>query len=111
MPLPSGFVAAADGERVPLPSLGIEARILAPGTATGGRLAMLEETTAPGRGPPLHVHHRQTEVLRFLEGEYELVVGERRYRATRRCRRHRAARRAAHLPQCRRHARRGSCSF
>ena len=75
-------MAAADGERVPLLSLGIEARILAPGTATGGRLAMLEETTAPGRGPPLHVHHRQTEVLRFLEGEYELVVGERRYRAT-----------------------------
>ena len=82
MQFPSRFVAAADGERVPLPALGIEARILAPGAATGGQLAMLEETTAPGKGPPLHVHHRQTEIFRFLEGEYELVVGELKYLAT-----------------------------
>ena len=82
MQFPSRFVAAADGERVPLPALGIEARILAPGAATGGQLAMLEETTAPGKGPPLHVHHRQTEIFRFLEGEYELAVGELRYLAT-----------------------------
>ena len=82
MQFPSRFVAAADGERVPLPALGIEARILASGAATGGQLAMLEETTAPGKGPPLHVHHRQTEIFRFLEGEYELVVGELKYLAT-----------------------------
>ena len=82
MQFQSRFVAAADGERVPLPALGIEARILAPGAATGGQLAMLEETTAPGKGPPLHVHHRQTEIFRFLEGEYELAVGELRYLAT-----------------------------
>ena len=81
-PFPASFVAAADGERVLLPGLGIEARILVPGRATDGQLAVLEETTAPGKGPPLHVHHRQTEIFRFLEGEYELVVGERRFRAT-----------------------------
>lgn len=40
---------------------------------------MLEETTQPGKGPPLHIHHRQTELFRFLEGEYELLVGGRRY--------------------------------
>jgi mannose-6-phosphate isomerase-like protein (cupin superfamily) len=79
---PPKFVAAADGARIPLPSLGIEAHILAGGTATGGQLAMFEETTAPGKGPPLHVHQRQTEIFRFLEGEYELAVGERRFRAT-----------------------------
>ena len=79
---PSLFVAASDGPRVPLPSLGIEAHVLAAGSATGGQLAVLEETTAPGKGPPLHVHHRQTEVFRFLDGEYELVVAGRRYRAT-----------------------------
>ena len=82
MQFASRFVAAADGERVPLPALGIEARILAPDVSTGGQLAMLEETTAPGKGPPLHVHHRQTEIFRFLEGEYELAVGELRYLAT-----------------------------
>ncbi len=82
MQFPSRFVAAADGERILLPTLGIETRVVAPGTASGGQLAMFEETTAPGRGPPLHVHHRQTEIFRFLDGEYELAVGERRFRAT-----------------------------
>jgi mannose-6-phosphate isomerase-like protein (cupin superfamily) len=79
---PSRFVAAADGERVLLQGLGIEIRIVAPGAGTGGQLAMFEETTAPGMGPPLHVHHRQTEIFRFLEGDYEMAVGGRRYRAT-----------------------------
>ena len=74
--------------------MGIEARILASGAATGGQLAMLEETTAPGKGPPLHVHHRQTEIFRFLEGEYELAVGA-AVSGYRRCRGHRAAWRAA----------------
>jgi mannose-6-phosphate isomerase-like protein (cupin superfamily) len=82
MEFPSRFVAAADGERILLPALGIEIRVLADSAATGGQLAMFEETTAPGKGPALHVHHRQTEIFRFLEGEYELAVGERRYRAT-----------------------------
>ena len=82
MAFPSRFVAAADGERIHLQSLGIEARILVPGAASGGQLAMLEETTAPGMGPPLHVHHQQTEIFRFLDGEYEVVVGDRRFRAT-----------------------------
>lgn len=73
------FLAPSDGLRIPLSDLGIEQRVLASAAATTGQLAMLEETTQPGKGPPLHVHHRQTELFRFLEGEYELVVGGRRY--------------------------------
>ena len=73
------FLAPPDGLRIPLPAIGIEQRVLASASATGGQLAMIEETTQPGKGPPLHVHHRQTELFRFLEGEYELVVGGRRY--------------------------------
>ncbi|MGD9508191.1 MAG: cupin domain-containing protein [Geminicoccaceae bacterium] len=73
------FLAPSDGLRILLADLGIEQRVLAPAAATDGQLAMLEETTQPGKGPPLHVHHRQTELFRFVEGEYELVVGGRRY--------------------------------
>ena len=81
--MPEGlFLAPPDGLRIPLPGIGIEQRVLVPAGATGGQLAMLEETTQPGMGPPLHIHHRQTELFRFLEGEYELVVGGRRYVAT-----------------------------
>lgn len=76
------FLAPPDGTRVLLPAIGIEQRILVGASTAGGQLAMLEETTQPGKGPPLHIHHRQTEIFRFLEGEYELVVGERRYVAT-----------------------------
>lgn len=76
------FLAPSDGLRIPLPAIGIEQRVLVPAAATSGQLAMLEETTQPGKGPPLHIHHRQTELFRFLEGEYELVVGGRRYVAT-----------------------------
>lgn len=76
------FATAGEGERILLPALGIEMRVLVPAAATAGQLAMLEETTAPGMGPPLHVHRRQTEIFRFLEGEYEVAVGARRFRAT-----------------------------
>jgi len=76
------FVPAAEGPRIELPALGITMRVLVPAAATGGQLAMIEETTGPGTGPPLHVHHQQTETFHFLDGTYELAVGERRFRAT-----------------------------
>jgi mannose-6-phosphate isomerase-like protein (cupin superfamily) len=57
-------------------------RVLVPAAGAGGQLAMVGETTGPGRGPPLHVHHRQTETFLFLEGEYEIAVGGRRFPAT-----------------------------
>lgn len=73
--------AAGRGEEIALPALGITMRVLVPAAATGGRLVMIEETTAPGQGPPLHVHRRQTEVFHFLKGEYELMVDGRRHAA------------------------------
>jgi mannose-6-phosphate isomerase-like protein (cupin superfamily) len=75
------FTGAGEGARVELPALGIVMRVLVPAAGAGGQLAMIEETTGPGRGPPLHVHHRQTETFLFLEGEYEILVGDRRFRA------------------------------
>jgi mannose-6-phosphate isomerase-like protein (cupin superfamily) len=75
------FVPDGGGERIRLAALGIEQRVLVP-AAAGAGLVIIEETTAPGKGPPLHIHHGQSECFRFLKGEYELLVEDRLYRAT-----------------------------
>jgi mannose-6-phosphate isomerase-like protein (cupin superfamily) len=77
-PLSAG---AGDGERIAVDGLGIAMRVLVPEGATGGEFCLVEERTAPGGGPPLHVHPRQTELFVVLEGEYEFAIGERRFRA------------------------------
>ena len=37
---------------------------------TGGRLGVFEAETPPGEGPPFHVHEREDEFFRVLEGTY-----------------------------------------
>jgi mannose-6-phosphate isomerase-like protein (cupin superfamily) len=39
---------------------------------TGGRLAIVEVTEAPGAEAPLHVHHREDEAFLVLEGELRI---------------------------------------
>ncbi|MFO1039074.1 MAG: cupin domain-containing protein [Geminicoccaceae bacterium] len=75
------LVPPGGGDRIALPTLGIEMTVLIPATATDGQLCLIEEATAPGMGPPLHIHRTQTEIFQFLDGEYELAVGDRRFRA------------------------------
>ena len=75
------FVRAGEGERVAFPALGINMQVLVPLAAAGGDFCVLHEETAPGGGPPLHVHDRQTELFLILEGDYELAVGDQRFRA------------------------------
>jgi mannose-6-phosphate isomerase-like protein (cupin superfamily) len=65
---------AGTGEAIDLPVLGIAMRVLVPAAATAGAFCVIEETTAPGKGPPLHVHREQSECFRFLEGRYLLEV-------------------------------------
>jgi len=35
----------------------------------------LLEATAPGDGPPLHVHHNGDEISRVLKGRFRLRIG------------------------------------
>ena len=42
----------------------------------------MEETTPPQGGPPPHIHHLEDELIYVLEGEVELLVGERTIRET-----------------------------
>ena len=68
------FIPAAAGEKVTLP--GIEITIKVTAASTGNAFAVFEEVTSPGAGPALHVHRHQFEIFRFLEGTYEVKVGE-----------------------------------
>jgi quercetin dioxygenase-like cupin family protein len=51
------------------------------GADTGGTYAIVQVTTPPGGGPPLHRHSREDETHLVLEGEYDIWVGEHTVRA------------------------------
>jgi mannose-6-phosphate isomerase-like protein (cupin superfamily) len=53
-------------------------RVLADGSATGGRLLIFEEITEPGHGPPLHRHGVDDEYFFVTEGEFTFVIEGRR---------------------------------
>jgi quercetin dioxygenase-like cupin family protein len=55
--------------------LGSLAVIKATSADTGGQLAIVEMTEAPGREAPLHVHHREDEGFWILEGDVTFEVG------------------------------------
>lgn len=69
---------SGEAPRVTVDGIGIDMRLLLPGGEAGAPLCAIEEHTAPGGGPPLHVHHRQSELFFFLEGSYRLAVGDQR---------------------------------
>jgi len=48
---------------------------------TGGAFALVEIAGLPGRGPPPHIHHGVDETYCLLEGELEVLDGERTFTA------------------------------
>src|ERR687893_2871696 len=48
----------------------------ATGESTGGQLVLLENLTAPGGGPPPHVHTREDEFFYVLDGTFEIRIGD-----------------------------------
>ena len=67
-------VPAGGGERIWI--VGDTMTLLATGDSTGGSLVLLENLTAPGGGPPPHVHTREDEFWYVLEGSFEIRVGD-----------------------------------
>ena len=53
----------------------------ATGEDTGGQFALVEVLGLPGAGPPPHIHHSVDEVYCLLEGELEVLDGERTFMA------------------------------
>ena len=64
----------ADGERIWI--VGDTMTLKATGERTGGSLVLLENLTAPGGGPPPHVHAREDEFFYVLDGTFEIRIGD-----------------------------------
>ncbi len=52
------------------------------GEENGGGLMLLEGVIAPQQGPPPHIHHREDEFYYVLEGELEILDGDRTFIAS-----------------------------
>jgi mannose-6-phosphate isomerase-like protein (cupin superfamily) len=77
--IPKGYALAAgegegDGERIWI--VGDTMTFKATAASTGGSLMLLENLTAPGGGPPLHVHTREDEFWYVLDGTFEIRMGD-----------------------------------
>jgi quercetin dioxygenase-like cupin family protein len=70
-------IASEGGKKVNV--LGIPMVIRIAGAATGGTISVVESHDVTG-GPPLHIHHREDETFQVLEGEYEVTVGDAKFR-------------------------------
>ena len=67
-------IAAGEGERIWI--VGDTMTLKATGESTGGSLVLLENLTAPGGGPPPHIHTREDEFFYVLDGTFEVRIGD-----------------------------------
>jgi quercetin dioxygenase-like cupin family protein len=67
-------IAAGEGERIWI--VGDTMTLKATAESTGGRLVLLENLTAPGGGPPPHVHTGEDEFWYVLDGTFEIRIGD-----------------------------------
>ena len=67
-------MAGGEGERLWI--VGDTMTLKATGERTGGRLVVLENLTAPGGGPPPHVHTREDEFFFVLDGTFEIRIAD-----------------------------------
>lgn len=62
-------------------ALGNEIRLKLSSSETGGALYVFEILTPPGVFVPPHVHRHEDELLHVIEGEYEIFLDGRTYKA------------------------------
>jgi mannose-6-phosphate isomerase-like protein (cupin superfamily) len=67
-------LAAGDGERTWI--VADTMTFKATGESTGGSLVLLENLTAPGGGPPPHIHSREDEFFYVVDGSFEIRIGD-----------------------------------
>jgi quercetin dioxygenase-like cupin family protein len=71
----SGYsMASREGERIWI--VGDTMTLKATAESTGGGLMFLENLTAPGGGPPPHVHTGEDEFFYVLDGSFEIRIGD-----------------------------------
>jgi len=49
------------------------------GRDASGVLSVVKSHDVPGGGPPPHIHHGADETFQLLEGEYEWMVGDKKF--------------------------------
>jgi quercetin dioxygenase-like cupin family protein len=67
-------VPGGDGERIWI--VGDTMTLKATEQTTGGSLVLLENLTAPGGGPPPHIHTREDEFWYVIDGTFEIRIGD-----------------------------------
>jgi quercetin dioxygenase-like cupin family protein len=67
-------LAAGEGDRIWI--VGDTMTFKATGESTGGSLLLIENLTAPGGGPPPHIHTREDEFFYVLDGTFEIRIGD-----------------------------------
>lgn len=67
-------IPSGEGERIWI--VGDTMTLKATGESTGASLLLLENLTAPGGGPPPHIHTREDEFFYVLDGTFEIRVGD-----------------------------------
>jgi quercetin dioxygenase-like cupin family protein len=71
-------IAPGEGERIWI--VADTMTLKATGERTDGSLVLLENLTAPGGGPPPHVHEREDEFFYVLDGTFEIRIGDELHR-------------------------------
>lgn len=61
-----------------IPAIGVNLLVRIAPAATQGRATLIETTDAPGYGPPMHRHERETEVFHIVKGRYLFEVDGKR---------------------------------
>jgi quercetin dioxygenase-like cupin family protein len=67
-------LASGEGERIWI--VADTMTLKATGDSTGGNLVLLENLTAPGGGPPPHIHAGDDEFFYVLDGSFEVRIGD-----------------------------------
>ena len=96
-------LAPGEGTSVENPTAGVTT-FKATSDQSGGGLTAIEGVSAPGEGPPLHVHREQDEFIHILEGTYTVKLGDDLIEAPRESFVFYPTRHAAHLAERRRRA-------
>jgi quercetin dioxygenase-like cupin family protein len=80
MTVRSGKIVERD-EVPPISWMGEQGRFLLRSEDTGGLYTFFEVTSAPGAGPPLHIHQDVDETFYVVAGRYSIQLGDSSYEA------------------------------
>ncbi len=69
------YIPSEQGDKIAIRD-GLDSIVKVSSSEAGGVFAILEDIVQPGSGPPRHIHNNQIEIFRFIEGEFEVLVGD-----------------------------------